>query len=127
MESAFWLFVRVHLRVLHSTPELHSPQNCLFGIMVEKHNRPVALHSKECDRCASFWTYAPFSSQLSPLLSTCHLLEFRVETGNSNVSVGLLGQLLMLPIQRLHFISIVSCSGRYTKYSFISKEMAKKT
>ena len=46
MQSEFLLLVMVHLRVLHSTC-LQYPKNCLFVIMLEKHNRPLLLQSKE--------------------------------------------------------------------------------
>lgn len=89
-KPGFLLLVMVRLRVLYSTC-LQYPENCLFFIMLKKHNRSLVLHSKECDQSSSRWTYAPFSSQLSPLLLTCHLPELRVDTGNSNAAAGLVG------------------------------------
>lgn len=94
----------VHLRVPHSTC-LWYPENCLFLTTLEKHNRPLVLHSKECDQSSSLWIYAPFSSQLSLLLLTCHLLELRVDKGNSNASAG-----LIRPAADGHLGDYISCA-----------------
>lgn len=74
------------------TPSFHLPvvpRKLPVLTTLEKHNRPLVLHSKECDQSSSLWIYSPFSSQLSPLLLTYHLLELRVDKGNSNASAGL--------------------------------------
>lgn len=95
----------VHLRVLHFTCMWY-PENCLVLTTLKKYNRPLVLHSKESDQSSSLWIYASFSSQFSPpLLLTCHLLELRVDKGNSNASAG-----LVRPASDGHLGDYISCA-----------------
>lgn len=91
------LLVMVHLRF--SIPPACSIQNCLFVIMLEKLIDLCSSRARNEINVFHLGLMPPFSSQLSLLPMTCHLLEFRVEARNSNVSAGLVSQLLMTNLE----------------------------